>query len=528
MAGGGSPRQRMINLMYLVLTALLALQVSSTIIDKFIFLNSSLEQALVAARDASTNALEALKKRVEKEGNSDEGRQAIKRAEDLKKKTAEMITEIDKIKGQLIKEAGGLDETGKLKNPAEEEKVAIYMVGSGGKKDGKGYELETKLNKFTDDLVKEYKDLGFTAKDFPKLAQGNENNPLYKNDPIQRNKDFAKSSFEQTPVVAALAVLTQKQNEVIRYEQEVLKKLGAGELSADLKFDEVRVAATAEANTVAAGTDYLATMFLSASSSKADVKMAVNGSPIRVKDGEGEVRIATSGKGERTWTGSITLKLPGKSKDTTFKLEKKYTVVEPALIVTAATKFPLYQNCSNALETAVPALGAAYNPSFSVNNGRAVPGGRTGDVTIIPTNVGTCVLTVRSDGKPVGSVDFRVNKVPPPSIVLTSANGNEVNTDNPIPNVNSLVVVPKPDETFFNTLPKEANYRIVAGTISQFRNGRTISTKNFNGGNIAMNQFDGKPGDAFQIKVTQVQRVGTTQVPETVTPVNTRLAFFLR
>ncbi len=527
MAGGGSPRQRMINLMYLVLTALLALQVSSTIIDKFIFLNSSLEQALVAAREASTNALDALKKKVEKEGNSDEGRQAIKRAEELKKKTAETITEIDKIKTELIKQAGGLDEAGKILNPAEEEKVAIYMVGSGAK-DGRGYQLEKTLNKFVEDLVKDYKDLGFTEKNFPKLAQGNENNPLYKNDPIQRNKDFAKSSFEQTPVVAALAVLTQKQNEVIRYEQEILKKLGAGELSADLKFDEVKVAATAESNTVAAGTDYLATMFLSASSSKADVKMAVNGSPIRVSNGEGEVRIPTSGKGDRTWTGTITLKLPGKSKDTTFKLEKKYVVVEPVLIVSSSTKFPLYQNCSNALETSVPALGASYNPSFAVSNGRAVPGGRTGDVTIIPTTVGTCVLTVRSDGKQVGSVDFRVNAVPKPSIVLTSANGSEVNTDNPIPNVNTLIVVPKPDETFFNTLPKEANYRIVSGEISQFRNGRTVATKPFSGGNISMGQFDGKPGDGFQIKVNQVQRVGTTQVPETVTPVNTRLAFFLR
>ncbi len=526
MAGGATPRQRMINLMYLVLTALLALQVSSTIIDKFIFLNRSLEDALVAASDASTNALETLKKKVGKEG-SDEGRTAVKRAEELKKKTAEMITYIDNIKRELIKESGGMLD-GKIKNPSEEEKVAIYLVGSGNKK-GKGYELGDRLNKFVDDLYKEYGDLGFDKKsnNFPLLAVGNANNPLYKSDPIQRGKDFPNASFAQTPVVAAQALLTQKQNEIVRYEQEILKKLGAGDLTADLKFDEVKVAATAESNTVAAGTDYIATMFLSASSSKADVRMSANGSALRVKDGEGEVRIPASGKGEQSWTGTITLKLLGKSKDTTFTITKKYNVVLPALLVTSATKFPLYQNCPNALETAVPALGASYNPSFSVNNGRAIPGARTGDVVIIPSTVGTCILSVRSDGKAVGNQEFRVNKVPPPSIVLTTANGNEVNTDNPIPNVNTLIVVPKPDETFFNTLPKEASYRIVSGEITQFRNGRQVKAQPFSGGTLNMTTFDAKPGDAFSIKVTSVQRAGTVGV-ESVVPLNTRLAFFSR
>ncbi len=528
MAGGATPRQRMINMMYLVLTALLALQVSSTIIDKFIFLNRSLEQALVAARGASSGALDALKKQVEKEG-SDEGRAAVRRAEELKKKTSEIITYIDKIKQELIKRSGGLDESGKILNPSEEEKVAIYLIGSGNQK-GVGYDLKDRLDKFVEDLYKEYKDLKFDKKtnDFPSLAEGNENNPLYKNDPIQRGKDFANANFGQTPVVAAQAVLTQKQNEIVRYEQEVLKRLGAGDLTADLKFDEVKVAATAESNTVAAGTDYIATMFLSASSSKADVKMAANGSPIRVKDGEGEVRIPASGKGERTWTGTISLKLPGRSKDTTFKIEKKYMVVEPVLIVTSQSKFPLYRNCANPLETSVPALGATYNPTFGVSNGRAVPGSRTGDVTIFPVSEGNCVLTVRSDGKNVGSVDFRVNPVPPPNVYLASSNGSKLNTENPIPNVNTLNVVAAPDETFKNTLPKEANYRVVSVEVSQFRNGRNVKTAKFNGGTINMSQFDARAGDGFQAKVTSVQRVNSVGNIEEAKVVNPYMSWFSR
>ncbi|NJL13262.1 MAG: hypothetical protein HC913_09850 [Microscillaceae bacterium] len=138
-----------------------------------------------------------------------------------------MISYIDKIKGELILKSGGIDkETGLMKNPKDEEATAQFMVGQGGSKSGKGYELETRLDAFVEDLYKTYGDLqGVTKKDnfFPDLAEGNENNPLYAKDPIQRGKDFAKASFEQTPVVAALALLTQKQSELVRYEQEILK-----------------------------------------------------------------------------------------------------------------------------------------------------------------------------------------------------------------------------------------------------------------------------------------------------------------
>ncbi len=501
MAQGTNPRQRMINLMYLVLTAMLALQVSSTILDKFIFLNGSLEQALVAAKEASSNGLQALKDRVEKEGNNAQGLANIKKAEALRKMTNDLVAEIDKIKFQLIKETGGIDENGKLKNPAEEEKVAIYMLGAVGKNDGKAYGLEQKMNAFVDKLLKEYAYLGFEQKDFPKLAQGNFNNPLYKNDPIQRGKDFAKSSFEQTPVVAALALLTQKQNEIVRYEQEILKKLGAAPDNLP-KFDEVRAAATAESNTVAAGTEYAATIFLSATNSKADVKMFANGSPLNVSNGEGAVRFIATGTGKQKWSGTISLRLPGKDKDTIFTVEKEYNVVQPTLIVNSETNFPLYKNCVNPLITSVPALGAAYNPSYQVSNGRAIPGGKLGNVSIVPTAEGKCVLKVSSDGRNVGETIFSVNNVPPPSIKLN------IDITKPVPLINTLTVQIAPDEVFAKTLPNEANYRISNVEVAQFRNGRMIASKTFASGTIDMRQFtDRKSGDGFQVKVISAERI---------------------
>ena len=534
------PRQRMINMMYLVLTALLALQVSSSIIDKFIFLNSSLEHSLEAQKDASAGALKALKAKVEKEGNSAEGLKAVNRAEKLKKTTSVLIGDIDKIKRQLIKEAGGgTDEkTGSVKNPKEETKVEVMMIGD--KEDGLAYDLGKKLNGFVDNLYREYADLDFDKpknKDamfqgegtFPYLAIPNKYNELYQNDPVQRDKDFANANFGQTPVVAALAVLTQKQTEILRYEQEVLKKLGAGDLSNDLKFDQVVAMASADANTVARGTDYTAKMFLSATTSKADLKMTVNGSPISVKDGVGEVVIPATARGDQAWKGEISLKVKGK--DTTFTFEKEYTVVEPVLLVLSKSKFPLYQACANPLETSVPALGANYNPTFSVNNGSAVPGGKTGDVTVYPRNVGTLTLAVSSGGKQIGTQEFRVNPVPPPDVYLANRTGStRINTEQPIPaNLPGVSVIAAAEETFKNTLPKEANYKVAMVSVRVFRAGRGGGQVRAPGGVVNMASLNLRPGDGVQIKVESVQRVNSRGE---IIPVNnlrtTLISFFVR
>ncbi len=511
MAGGGkqTPRQRMINMMYLVLTAMLALQVSSSIIDKFIFLNASLEHALEGARKSSENALESLKKDVAKQGSSAEGLKKIKHAEKLKQKTAELIGEIDKIKKRIITEAGGgIDpHTNAVKDAKEETKVEILMLGSN--KNGVGYDLKKKLDVYTDALINDsdFKEYKLPKEDVPSLSEGNENNPIYRHDQVQRGKNFAEANFGQTPVVAALAVLTQKQTDIIRYEQALLKRIGAGDLTADLKFDAIVAIASADANIVAQGSEYRAEMFISASSKKSGARMTYNGSGITVKDGIGEVKFTAGGKGEQSWKGTITINNRGK--DTTFQVNKKFEVVEPVLIVKAKANFPLYRRCANPLETVVPALGAAYKPSFSVTNGTASPGAKQGDVIIFPGAGAESILTVTSGGKKAGEAKFRVNPVPAPEIYVSGSSGNKLNFKNPIPMLPNIRIMVVPDETFKNTLPDEARYEVVSFEISVYRGGRRINNVVASGGQYSTANMNTRPGDGIQIEIKAVNRINS-------------------
>ncbi len=528
MAGGGkqTPRQRMINMMYLVLTAMLALQVSSSIIDKFIFLNDSLERALGFSRQASENALKKFEERVKREGNSADGLKAVKDAHDLKQKTSDVISYIDKLKARLEKEAGGGREHGVIKDPKEETKVERIMLGAS--KDGEGYTLKKKLDDYTAWLTNQYgSKYSLTAGDFPPLALGNEKNKIYEHDLVQKNKGFAEANFGQTPVVAAMAVLTQKQNEVIRYEQEVLKKIVAGDMGSDLKFDQIRAVATADANIIALGSEYKAEMFITASSSKSGATMTYNGSSVRVDpDGVGEIKFNANSVGEQKWTGTITIKQKGR--DTTFKVEKKFTVVEPVLIVKAEANFPLYRNCANPLETAVPALGANYKPSFSVTNGSAIPGSKVGSVTIFPDAGPTSKLTVSSGGKVAGTADFRIMPVPPPDLFIGNASGGKVNLKEPIPMPPTIRVIAKADEGFFNTLPKEANFQVTQFSIRQFRGGRAIENKVVSGSQFSTSGMSVRPGDGIQVEIMSVTRINSRGTAEKC-PINAAFhSFFVR
>ncbi len=508
-----SPRQQMIGLMYLVLMAMLALQVSSTIMDKFIFLNSALETSLTTAKKASDNALEALKKDVEKNGSSRDGVARVKRAEKLKEETATILGYIERLKKELGNKAGGGydKKTGALKNPKEESKVEELMIGPN--KDKKGYDLKKKLDAYVKWLYDQHKE--FFDKPFDPIAEGNENNPIYQYDPVQKGKDFAEANFGHTPVVAALAVLTQKQSVILNYEAQVLKKLGAGDLSADLKFDRVEAGVSVEANTVAPGDEYKAKLFIAASATNANPRMTYNGSPVTVTDGKGEVKFKVSdpgagaykdGRAKGRWKGTITFKNRGK--DTTFNIDQEYTIVQPVLLVNSATINPLYRNCANPLVTSVPALGASYSPSYQVTNGSAVPGSQKGYVTVFPGAGAKTKLTVSSGGTLIGNKSFDVLPVPPPTVELANRGGVKINIERPVPPA-TLQIIARPDANFKKALPKEATYRVTQLEVTTFRGGGSTGTKKINGGQLNLRSLRTRRGDGVTVKVLGVQRVNS-------------------
>ena len=336
MAGGKeTPRQKLIGLMYLVLLALLALQVSSAILQKFSFLNSSLELATKNSNSANDAKLSAIQAAVDK---APKYKPVLEDAERIKKMSREMIGEIDSYKQEIITKTGGKDEKGQYVGMKDEDITANLMVGdpSTGKK-GKAYGLKERLNKFIDELNR------VAGTGFPPLAQDGKDDPLTKNDPEQKNKDFAELNFGHTPMIAALAVLSDKQSKITAYEAEVLNVLQTKVGAKDFKVGGFEASYSALSSTVAAGTDYEAKMFLSA---KLDVTptMKFRGNTVKVENGVGIIKFKASatnydaeGNAKQNWEGSISVAKPTGDGDTTFKVKGEYIVAKPVIDVKSAS-----------------------------------------------------------------------------------------------------------------------------------------------------------------------------------------------
>lgn len=501
----------MIGMMYLVLTALLALQVSSEIVKKFELINNSLENANTQAEKANTAMLAAIEKNLSVSTDA-KLKQKVQNAAQVRERTSKLIDELDKIKQGLIEKSGGINpETKSFANPNAETEVEIFMIGAEGSKSGKGYEMQ----KMLDEHIAYLRQVsGLKPEDLKSLTQSGAELGLSGGEAeAQRNKDFVQVNFQATPMVAALAVISQKQNEIARYEAEVLKTLSVDDVT--VKFDKIVAMVRPEARTVAAGTKFKADVFIAASSSGIKPSMMVGGQNLSVNaDGMGTVQFTASGGGydkdgkvKRTLTGYIEYRTPsGEVKK--LPVNEDYYVVKPVLQVQSQAVSALYANCGNELKFTVPALGADYKPSFSVSGGSHFAGGNIGDITIVPSGTEVAV-TVSSNGSVIGTEKFKVRPVPKPAMKVFS-NGRELDVKRGIsaPYPNSIEIRLVPDEGFVNLLPKDARFKATSTTVYLVRGSRPVNQVSGDD-RIGISGLTGqaRPGDRLVIEVKDVKRL---------------------
>ncbi len=505
MAGGKeTPRQKMIGMMYLVLTALLALQVNSAILLKFKFIDDSLvgvnDKTSVAA-DGTVKGIEAA---VVKNQNQARDKAVLQQSEEIRAKTKDMVSYLRGIRQQLLK---ATENTGpEMTNLSGEDKVAMTMLG--GKRNGVAYTgLKPKLNEYSvyiKQFVPDATQLAIDGKDDSRVTEKS-----------QKSKNFAELNFENTPVVAALATISQKETEVLKYEAEALSAQAQKVGAKTIVFDKIGAFASAESNTVAAGTKYKAELFLTASASSISPRMTLNGSPLSVgADGKGKVEFTArpggfdaSGNAKATWTGTIRFQQNGR--DTTFQVKVPYTITKPVMQIQSASVQALYFKCGNKLNVSVPALGAQYKPSFSASGASAVQGAKLGDVTLIP-NSREVTLNVSSGGNAIGSQTFQVRPIPKPTIEAF-AGGRPVNDKQGTPGtaVRSLTLRAIPDAGFLTFLPDDARFRVSRYEVTLVRGKRpALQTKTISGPTADLSDVVNayREGDRLYIEVKDVQR----------------------
>jgi len=221
MALPAEPRQKMINLMYLVLTALLALNVSSEILNAFKVVDKSLMTSNDNLKNANNTLYASLDAKLKDPMTAEKAKPWNEKALQAQKLATELNNYIEQLKVDLKKEAGEheVEVDGKKVMQFKEDdlEAATRLFGNeeGGK--NKGPEFEARLKKFRTDMLKI--DTGI-AKEFAKTFPVDAEYKTIGQD--GKEKDFTFAYFHMTPTVAALTLLSKFQNNVKNGENQIV------------------------------------------------------------------------------------------------------------------------------------------------------------------------------------------------------------------------------------------------------------------------------------------------------------------
>jgi gliding motility-associated protein GldM len=505
MAGGKeTPRQKMIGMMYLVLTALLALQVSSAVLEKFAIINETLDGLIKTGSEKSESILASIVK--------DAGESTVpsvvtakQNAEKVRELTKTTLKSIEDIKKQMliVSKTDKIDEKFIANHGSD---VATMMID---KNVPWGKKYQDLLKNYTSELEK------LSGMKFEKLDKAPAEMPLFASNTDHVKKDFLTFTFENTPGIAAFASVTQTETEILEFESLALDKLREDAGAKNMKFDKIVPMVRPKSSIVAAGAKYEADMFITASSSavvpefyKDGQRLEVITDPTGVK--MGKVSFTAVGGGYNAeGQAKKTFKAEIKINDQVYPQEVEYFVAQPVIRVTTGNAPTLYMNCGNTVNIEVPALGTNYNPSFSPSGAEVIKGDKPGKVTIIPSQR-KVTINVSNGGTSIGSQNFDVKNIPRPRYVPTDNSGKEISQKDGVraSAFTGMRVKAEADENFKQEVPKDATYRIRSMDVIHARGTAPVNRITATNENLDFNAWRSqfRPGDRIVIEIKTVTR----------------------
>jgi len=523
MAGGKeTPRQRMIGMMYLVLTALLALQVSNQILQKFILLNDGMERTSKNYIEKNTSLLENIESKIEEPGTDPKDLPLSPAAKKIRANTKEIFDHLEALKLELIELSNAKNDQGNfVTSSLKNTEAAGNIFGV----NGKGEVLKQKLNDYPKSVESILKEAGLDKETILQLqlkpiARDASEITLFANDSEAKYKNFVTLNFVKSPVGAVLAILSQFQSDVLNIESDALSAISRKIGSTTLVADKTKAIITSNSKFVVAGTKFQGEMFIAAYSSSVSPTMSYNNGPISVgEEGVGKIEFQVPDakdyddklQAKRTLNGKITYNVGGEDKtlETTFE----YFIVKPVIKVSAAVVQQLYAECANELTISVPSLGNEYSPQFTVLNGTAAPGSN-GKVTIYPNSSGKVSVGVKSQGIDIGTETFDIKQAPLPSINILKPDGTELDMalSHSAQSLASINIVAKADPDFQRTMAKDSKYEVNDIEYSLVRNevprGAPVGKSGLRGllgGAVA--------GDILVVRIKQVNRINYKNQP---------------
>lgn len=407
-----SPRQKMINLMYIVLTAMLALNVSSDVLNGFTRVEAGLRRSNDNVEERNAAILASLKSFSEQ--NPDKGLPWYEKALEVRQMTEILDNSVDSLKYMIVVEAdGSAADVTNIRNRDDLEAAAVVMLTPGNRR---GQQLRENIDAYRDYIL--------SLVDDP-VKQANIEHSL-STDPSASNTTWEEDRFDNQPVVAAVTHLTKLQNDIRYAEGETLAMLLSNVDAGDVRVNELNAFVIPQSRYVMRGGKYQANIVLAAVDTTQRPTIYVNGK--QLGNDRGLFETVAGASGNYDYKGY--LEVPhGDGTVTRHDFSSSYTVIDPSATVSASMMNVLYLGIDNPVGISVPGVTPSA-VSASMTNGSLT---RSGDHWVArPAAVGSdaiITVTANMDGRnmEVNRTNFRVRKLPDPTpfIVITDAQGNK-------------------------------------------------------------------------------------------------------
>jgi len=430
--GKETPRQKMIGMMYLVLTAMLALNVSKEAVKAFV----KVDQALTLTVKNYSLKNDLIYKEFDRAAteNPTKAGKYKTSAYQVKEQADQIFNFMQGLKIEIINTCDGPGNAAVVGTEVFTEKILKFddsnvpsQILIGANENGKANDLKANINEYRDFLITVLEGKNPTAEESLRKSLSTEPG---KNEKTGESERWENATFQTLPTVAVIAMLSEFQVNVRNAETEVLNYLYTQIDASSFKFNKLTAIVIPNSNYVTLGSDFEAQVFISATDSTLLPEITVGDNKLPIDEtGKGIYKVKASSIGPKKWGGIIALKAPdGSIKNYEFKSE--YVVGEPNVIVSPTAMNVMYMGIPNPIDVSVP--GVSPNQiSIKVVNGTSttekVKNSKgenfKGTWAVKPNAVGQnvqVIVTANINGKPMAypPYEFRVKSVPLPNAIF--------------------------------------------------------------------------------------------------------------
>ncbi len=411
-----SPRQKMINLMYVVLMAMLALNVSNEVLNGFSIVEESLKRTTANATKENLAIYDDFGTQMK--ANPQKVKEWYDKAMKVRGMSDSLFNMADELKLAIVKEADGQDgDLHNIRNKEDMEAANQVMLAPGR---GRGQELFDAINTYRKQML----DMAIGTRQKKTISE-----ILSTTIPESQRtlgKNWQEYMFESMPAAAAVTLLSTLQSNVRYAEGEILHTLEQNIDVKDIRVNALEAFVIPNSQTIVRGDKFSAHIVMAAVDTTQVPDIYIGNQKVTLRDNIYE-RICGS-TGDFTLAGYIET-VNGNGDRIKRNFSQKYTVVDPSATVSADLMNMLYAGYSNPISISVP--GVPLNKIQATMTGGTLQPTGPGKYIARPTAVGqNAVITVTSTntGRPqqMGQFTFRVRKLPDPTpfIAMKDEQGN--------------------------------------------------------------------------------------------------------